>query len=297
VIPSNGISMAWNIRDKTTLITGASAGIGLATAGALAAEGARLVLLCRDRAKGEAARARIRQETGRDVELCVADLASLDQVRRAASEFQATHDRLDVLINYAGAIHTERRLTPDGLEMTFAVNHLAYFLLTELLLVLLKKSAPSRIINVASAAHRSARLDLDDLQSEHGFSGRDVYSRSKLANVMFTYELARRLEGTGVTANCLHPGVIASQFGANARGPVRWFFRFARPFLLDEAKGAATTIFLATSPAVEGVSGKYFARSQEARSSAESHDRTKARRLWELSEAIVTSAPPREIRT
>jgi NAD(P)-dependent dehydrogenase (short-subunit alcohol dehydrogenase family) len=277
---------------KVCLVTGANQGIGKETALALARTGAAVVMTSRDRAKGEAALADVRTRSGSEnVELMLADFGSFESIRRLAAEFLANHDRLDVLVNNAGAIITTRSKTADGFETTFGVNHLGYFLLTNLLLDTIKRSAPARIVNVASNGHLRARMDFDDLNSERGrYSAMTAYTRSKLANVLFTYELARRLQGTGVTANCLHPGVIRSGFGKNNDGYPRLIFQafqiIARPFILSNEQGARTSVYLASSPEIEGISGKYFDNCRESPSSPASYDEAAQRRLWEISEAM-----------
>jgi NAD(P)-dependent dehydrogenase (short-subunit alcohol dehydrogenase family) len=280
--------MAGPMDGKVCVVTGATNGIGRETALALARRGATVALCARDEARGEAALAEV--AAGAGPRLFVADFASLTQVRRLAREIDEAFPRLDVLVNNAGAIHMRRKRTVDGLEATFAVNHLAPFLLTSLLLPKLRASAPSRIVNVASDAHHSARLDFDDLMSERGYAGMQVYARSKLANVLFTYELARRIDGSGVTANALHPGVVATGFGKNDPGWLNLGVRISGPFMLTPARGAETTLHVATSPELERVSGKYFARCREAASSPASHDRDAQRRLWEESEALARLA-------
>jgi retinol dehydrogenase-12 len=298
---------------KTCLVTGATAGIGEVTARELARRGARVVLVGRSRERCEATAEAIRRETGNPaVEYLVADLSSQADVRRLAREFLARHDRLHVLVNNAGALFAQRRESIDGIEMTLALNHLAYFLLTSLLLDTLKASAPARVVNVASRAHEDVRgLDFGDLQArararsfwgygESKFAGLLYtlflpmrhpgflqYARSKLANLLFTYELARRLEGTGVTVNALHPGFVASRFMAG-NGALGWFMRrWAGLFGVSAEEGAKTSINLATSPEVEGVTGKYFARQKEVASSPASLDVAAARRLWDLSEELT----------
>jgi NAD(P)-dependent dehydrogenase (short-subunit alcohol dehydrogenase family) len=278
---------------KTVLVTGANQGIGKATAIALAAQDANVVILSRNPEKGLAALHDVQAASrGGKAELLVADFASLADVRRAAAEFRAKHKRLDVLVNNAGLIVPKRHLTIDDLEETFAVNHLAPFLLTTELLDLLKASAPSRIVNVSSEAHRGAKMHWEDLQFANGrYKSFRAYGQSKLANILFTYELARRLEGTGVTANALHPGVVASGFGQTYPGALSFLVKVARPFLLTNEEGARTSVHLASSPEVQGVSGKYFAKCRPVRSNAVSYDEASQRKLWSLSfEMIQTPA-------
>jgi len=273
---------------RVVLITGATQGIGKESAAALAALGATVVMVGRDRARGEAALAEVKSRSGSaKVELLLADLSSMAEVRRLAAEFKSRHDKLHVLLNNAGAINASRRKSPEGHELTFAVNHLAYFVLTAELLEVLKRSAPARVVNVASEAHRGLRLDFDDLMHERSYLQFVVYGRSKLANILFTYKLARRLKGTGITTNYLHPGMIASGFGHNDSGWFRLNVKLISPFMLSPEKGARTSVFLASSPEVEGVTGKYFKRGKEARSSGASRDLEAQRRLWEISERLV----------
>jgi NAD(P)-dependent dehydrogenase (short-subunit alcohol dehydrogenase family) len=277
-----------SMEGKVCLVTGATSGIGLVTARELARSGARVVLVGRDPARCESAVRKIAAQTGgREPETLLADLSSQQQVRALADQFRARHGRLDVLVNNAGALWFDRRVTADGLEMTFAVNHIAYFLLTHLLLDTLKASAPSRIVNVASAAHYGATLDFDDLQGERGFAGWRAYCRSKLANILFTYELARRLEGTGVTANTLHPGLVATGFASGNGWRGKLLRTVVRLFAIDEERGAKTTIYLATSPEVADVSGRYFDRQRAVSSSDASRDEEAARRLWRVSEELT----------
>ena len=282
--------MTWNIEGKRVLLTGASRGIGHATALGLARAGANLSLLVRNREAGERVIEEIRAINPKvRADLFVADLSSQKEIRRLATEYLQKHDRLDVLLNNAGAIYSHRETTVDGYERTFATNHLAYFLLTVLLLDLVKKSAPARIINVASLAHNWDRLDFDDLMFEkrpyHGFR---AYGCSKLANVLFTHELARRLDGTSVTANCLHPGAIASGFGQNNQSLFGWIMRnVASPFLRGEEAGARTSIYLAISPEVEGKTGLYFANRRAVTPNSVARDAATAERLWKVSEQLV----------
>ncbi|MBL8045750.1 MAG: SDR family oxidoreductase [Anaerolineales bacterium] len=278
------------MQGKTVLVTGATAGIGEVTARELARQGAIVVGVGRNAEKCRTTAEQIRAATGNaQVSFIVADLSTQAGVRQVAEAFKRQHSRLDVLINNAGAYFANRQTSVDGLELTFALNHMAYFLLTDLLLDVLKASAPARIINVASAAHRSPiKLNFDDLQNERGYNGFPAYGQSKLANVLFTYELARRLAGTGITANTLHPGFVATNFGHNNGRVVSFFMKIIqRLSALQPEQGAATTLYLATSPAVEGVTGKYFDQSRAVASSPESYDEAAARRLWEASAALV----------
>jgi retinol dehydrogenase 12 len=277
------------LNGKVIVVTGPTSGIGEVTARELARSGAHVVLVCRNRAKGEALRDALRAKGTSDaVDLVVCDFASLADVRRGAAEIRARFPRLDVLVNNAGAIQMSRSTTVDGLETTFAVNHLAPFLLTNLLLDKLKQSAPSRIVNVASRAHFRRGIDLDDPEGKTSYHGFTAYCRSKLENVLFTYELVRRLEGTGVVANCLHPGVVATGFGRNQPGIFKLAVRLAAPFMWTAEKGAQTSIFLARDPSVERVTGKYFdEKSRERRSSRLSYDTTLQRRLWDMSERLT----------
>jgi retinol dehydrogenase-12 len=274
---------------KRCIITGASRGIGRATAIALAAQGADVVLVVRDQTRGDAVAKEIRDAGGK-ADVLVADLSSQVEVRRLADEIRKRYDRIDVLLNNAGVILTDRQTTKDGLEATFATNHIAYFLLTTLLLDVLEKSAPSRIINVASDAHKGARLDFDDLQSARSYSGMRVYARSKLANILFTNELAKRIEAKGVTANSLHPGVIASNFGTNNGGVFGFVLSLARPFFATPEDGAKTSIYLASSPDVANVSGKYFKKSHAILPSKAAQDADSAAKLWRASEEIVAKS-------
>jgi retinol dehydrogenase 14 len=277
------------MKGKVVLITGASSGIGKETALGLAKMGASLVLVCRDREKGEGAKEDIAKATGNaSIELFLADLLPQRDVRRVATEFKATHARLDVLVNNVGASFRKYAETEDGIERTMAINYFAPFLLTNLLLETLKNSAPSRVVNVASSEHSNGHLDLDNVNkdSSMGTAGSGAYARSKLAVVLFTYELARGLLGTGVTANCLHPGAVRTNMWGHA-GALTPLFRFMSLFLLSAEKGAQTSIYLASSPEVDGVSGKYFDKKMPKRSSETSYDEAIAERLWDLSERMT----------
>jgi retinol dehydrogenase 14 len=277
------------MRGKTVLITGGTSGIGKATARQLAAKGARVLLVGRNAAKVDATVREIQAATGNEaVEGLVADLSSQAAIRTLANEVRSRVDRLDVLVNCAGGYWASRHITVDGLELTFALNHLAYFQLTNLLLDLLKKSAPARIVNVSSGAQSMGRINFDDLQGFRRYSGQRAYNQSKLANVLFTYELARRLAGTGVTATVVHPGVTRTNFGQEDESWIRRLLR--RPiqlFLKSPDRGADTVVYLASAPEVEGVTGAYFANRKQKRSSKRSYDRQVAARLWEVSEALV----------
>jgi NAD(P)-dependent dehydrogenase (short-subunit alcohol dehydrogenase family) len=277
--------MAVDMTGRICVVTGATRGIGRATAESLAQLGADLVLVCRRKDDGDAVAREIGARYSRP-DVVTADLSAQASIRRAAADIQSRYPRLHVLINNAGVIPRRREVTVDGLEMQFAVNHLAYFLLTNLLLPQLKAGAPSRIINVSSGAHTHAAMDFDDLQAEHTYVPRDVYSRSKLANILFTYELARRLQGVGVTANTLSPGVVATGMLADYMG-VPPAAGTASTFGAKPEEGAETSVYLASSPGVEGVTGKYFERKQARRSSRESYDEAPARRLWEISERLT----------
>jgi retinol dehydrogenase-12 len=282
--------MSWNIEGKQVLVTGASRGIGRATVLGLAKLGANLSLLVRNREAGEKVVEEVRASGSKSrTDLFVADLSSLAEVRRVAKEYTGKHDRLDVLINNAGAINMDREVTADGFERTFATNHLAYFLITEQLLDVIKKSAPARIINVASEAHRSAKLDFDDLmQKKRSYAGFNAYCNSKLANILFTKELSKRLEGANVTVNALHPGVIASGFGRNNKGVFGFIMRnLAGPFLGSEESGARTSVYLASSPEVEGKTGLYWKSCKENEPTKDARDAAMATRLWKVSEELI----------
>ena len=282
------------MKDKVCLVTGFTAGIGKVTATELARQGATVVAVARDPARGQAAVDEIRRETGNgNVDLLVCDLSSQADVRKLAAAFLARHDRLHVLVNNAGAILGQRLVTVDGLEATFATNHLAYFLLTDLLLGALQAAAPARIVSVASEAHRQSSLDLDDLQFERrAYAPMAAYGASKLANILWSAELARRLEGQGVTANSLHPGVIASNFGDSGPGWMRFGVKLIRPLLTTPEKGARTSLHLATSPDVEGVTGKYFDNRKPRAPNRAATDPETMRRLWEISEKLVAKSAP-----
>ncbi len=274
--------------NKTVLITGGTSGIGKATAVALAAMGARVVVTGRNAERGKAAVEEIKKASGNEsVELMLADLSVQAEVRRLAEEFLESHDRLDVLVNNAGIVASKRTETPDGLETTFATNHLAPFLLTNLLLDKLKESAPARIVTVSSEAQRWGKMDLEDLQSKRKYGGMAVYGMTKLANAMFTRSLASRLTGTGVTANCMHPGAVNTNFGGKNTGPLTLLFRVFKPFMRSPEQGAETLIWLASDPAVEGVTGKYFADRKEISPSKLANDPVALEKLWTQSAELT----------
>jgi NAD(P)-dependent dehydrogenase (short-subunit alcohol dehydrogenase family) len=282
--------VAADMTGRVCVITGATRGIGRATAQGLARLGATILLICRREQDGEEVSRELTPHAAEPPEVVTADLSSQASIRSAAAEIRQRHPRLHVLINNAGVFTRRREVTVDGLEMQFAVNHLAYFLLTNLLLDRLKSGSPARIINVSSAAHGGADLNFHDLQGERGYHGSQAYSQSKLANVLFTYELARRLRGSGVTANCLHPGVIATKLLADYMGVPVAGGALARTFGASPAKGAETVVYLASSPEVEGVSGRYFVNRKAVASSRQSYDEVAARRLWEISEQLTSSS-------
>jgi retinol dehydrogenase 12 len=280
---------------KTCLVTGATSGIGTVTARELARMGALVVFTARNAGKAEAVKTEILRTTpGAKLEVLHVDLSSMRAVRDAATEYRRRFPRLDLLVNNAGAIFWKREQTVDGLERTFATNHLAYFLLTRELLDLLKASAPARIVNVASNAHRRGRIHFDDLQLERGYSAWRAYGQSKLANILFTRELAERLQGTGVTANAVHPGVVSTGFGRSGSRFMDLVYRLAAPFLLSPEKGARTTLYVASAPELETHTGGYFAQSMQATPSPGAQDDATAKRLWTESERILERvlAPP-----
>ncbi len=274
---------------KRVLITGGTAGIGKQAAIALLQMGAQVVIVGRNLEKTKAVVEELKTRTANPkLEFLIADLSSMAEVKRVATEFKAKYDRLDVLLNNAGAMFPGRTTTIDGYERTMATNHLAYFVLANELIPILEKSAPSRIVNVSSNAHMSGQLDWDDFMAEKSYSTFSQYSRSKAANILFTRELARRVKDKRITVNCLHPGFVASDFLAKPG-----FWNFIKPiaylFAIDEVEGAKTSVFLASSPEVEGVTGKYFIKSKEKRPRAFCEDDASATRLWELSEKLVSN--------
>jgi retinol dehydrogenase-12 len=277
---------------EVCVVTGATSGIGQATAAALAGRGAQVVLVGRDRGRAEAVAAELALAGGPAPRLEIADLASMGEVRALANRLSAL-ERIDVLVNNAGLMAGHRRVTADGYDEVLAVNHLAPFLLTNLLLGQLTAAGPARVITVTSDAHAAARLDLDDLQLERGWDGWRAYAGSKLANILFTRELARRLAGSAVTANCAHPGLVRTRFGREVRGPMRVGVTIARPFMLSPPRGARTIVYLATSPEVAGATGGYYAKSRLREPSPAARDDAAGRRLWQLSDQLTGLTPGR----
>ncbi|HLW90120.1 MAG TPA: SDR family oxidoreductase [Roseiarcus sp.] len=275
------------MQGKTVVMTGATSGIGEVAAESLAEGGARIVFIARDKARAEATLKRLAARSALRHRAVIADLSSLAEAKRAGAEIAAEEQRINALVNNAGAIFSKRRLTADRLEMTFALNHMSYFVLTEALRERLVASAPARIVSTASDAHTGAKLDFDDLQAEKSYSAMRAYGRSKLCNILFTRELARRLAGTGVIANCLHPGFVATRFGDQAGGAIGRFVGLAKLFAITPEKGADTIVYLASSPDVATVSGKYFIKRRAATPSAAAQDDEAARRLWAASEALA----------
>ena len=276
------------MKGKTVVITGGTSGIGEIAAEQLAQMGARIVLIARDKSRGEATLARLRERApGLAHTVHYADLARIPEMKRVAAQIAESEPRIDVLINNAGAMFGSRQLTGDGLEYTFALNHMAYFVVTEGLRERLQASAPARIINTSSGAHRGARFDFEDLQLVKDFSAMKAYSRSKLCNILFTRELARRLHGTGVTANCLHPGFVATRFGDQSGGLISRFIGLAKLFAISPGKGAETLVYLASSPDVAETTGAYFYKCRPITPSQAALDDRAAMLLWERSEALA----------
>jgi NAD(P)-dependent dehydrogenase (short-subunit alcohol dehydrogenase family) len=283
------------MKGKTIVATGATSGIGEAAVLALAGLGARIVLVARDEARARATMRKLEAKApGLGHGLHLADLSSMAATRKVGAAIAASEPRIDVLINNAGALFSNRRVTPEGLELTFALNHMAYFVLTEALRERLIASAPARIVSTSSTAHQGMTLDFDDLQSAKGYGGLKVYGRSKLANILFTRELARRLTGTGVTANCLHPGVVATRFGESSGGAPGLLIPFLRPFFISAEKGADTVIYLASSADVANTSGGYFVKRKITEPSQAARDDAAAKRLWKASEALAETQSQKE---
>jgi NAD(P)-dependent dehydrogenase (short-subunit alcohol dehydrogenase family) len=276
---------------QVCVITGATSGIGQVAAENLARRGVRLVLVARDRQRGEAMLARLRAATPATAHaIHYADLSNIAETRRVAAQIAAAEPRIDILVNNAGALFTARQITADGLEKHFAVNHMAYHVLTERLSDRLFASAPARVVNTASGAHLGARLDLDDLHMAKRYNGVQAYRRSKLYNIMWTRELARRWTGRGVTVNCFHPGFVATRYGDESGGLLSYAVRVAKLFAISPEKGAQTLTYLATSPEVTGVSGGYFVKCRLTRPSADAENDEAARRLWDLTVRLAGPA-------
>ena len=277
------------MQGKTVVITGATSGIGTETARALADMGARVVLINRNPQKAEGVAEDLRRTATGQIELVRGDMSSFASIREAAAEVLDRYPKIDVFISNAGVFRARRHETTDGLEEVFAVNHLAPFLLTNLLLERLRASAPSRIVIVASEAHRGGVLDFEDLllKRRFNFNAWKAYSRSKLSNIMFTYALARRLEGSGVTANCLHPGIVATRLGSGNKIPIRPVYLLLKPFTISPKKGAETSVYLASSAEVDGVNGKYFDNKRVSRSSRVSLEEEPQELLWKMSAELT----------
>jgi NAD(P)-dependent dehydrogenase (short-subunit alcohol dehydrogenase family) len=279
------------MKGKIIVATGATSGIGEAAVLKLAELGARVVLVARDEARAQATMLKLEAGApGLGHRVLLADLSSMAETRKVGTAIAASEPRIDVLINNAGALFSDRRVTPESLELTFALNHMAYFVLTEALRDKLVASAPARIVSTSSTAHQGASLDFDDLQSARGYGGFKVYGRSKLANILFTRELARRLAGTGVTANCFHPGVVATRFGSSSGGFASLVIPLLRPFFLSPAQGADTLVYLASAPDVAKTTGEYFVKRRVVTPSSAARDDKAAKRLWEASEALAAKA-------
>jgi len=281
-----------SMRGKTAVITGANSGIGKATAIQLAKMGATIVMACRDKGRGNAAIADVKLASKNpEVHLLMVDLALQASVRQFAKEFESRYRRLDVLVNNAGTILANREMTPDGIVTMFAVNYLSQFLLTNLLLPRLVASAPSRIVNVTSALHFRGHLDFKDIQAKKHYKSSTSYSQAKLAMVLFTYELARRLKPTGVTVNCVNPGAVASSLGRSDAGLLATVMIAANPFLTQPEEGAEGPVYLSSAPQLSNVTGQYFVKKKPEQSSAESYDEEEAKKLWEVSAQMTGLAP------
>jgi NAD(P)-dependent dehydrogenase (short-subunit alcohol dehydrogenase family) len=277
------------MKGKTIVATGATSGIGEVAVLALAGLGARVVFIARDEARAQATMRKLEAKApGLGHRVHLADLGSMAETRKVGAAIAESELRIDVLINNAGALFSHRRVTPEGLELTFALNHMAYFVLTEALREKLIASAPARIVSTSSSAHQGASLDFSDLQSANGYGGYKAYGRSKLANILFTRELARRLAGTGVTANCLHPGAVATRFGDESGGLIGLLIRVLRLSFITPEQGADTIIYLASSPEVANTSGGYFVKRNMTEPSAAAQDNAAAKRLWAESEALAS---------
>jgi NAD(P)-dependent dehydrogenase (short-subunit alcohol dehydrogenase family) len=280
--------MDFAMKDKVVVITGATSGIGEVAADRLAQKGARIVFVARDRARGEEMQKHLHAVAGHATHTVhYGDLSTLSEMKRVGKEIADSEPQIDVLINNAGAMFGSRQVTADGLEKTFAVNHMAYFVMTNLLLDRLKATPGARIVSTASDAHKGNKLDFDDLHSEKSYSSFAVYGRSKLMNILFTRELARRLAGTGVTANCLHPGFVGTRFGDSSGGLMAFAIKIAKNFALTPEQGAQTIIYLASSPEVEGKTGGYYDKCKLVAPTKAAQNDADARRLWDVSAKIA----------
>jgi NAD(P)-dependent dehydrogenase (short-subunit alcohol dehydrogenase family) len=287
-MPARGSEKRLDLEGKTCVITGATSGIGQVAAVRLAAMGARLVLIARDRVRGEATLRRLRARApGAAHHVHYANLMLIADVKRVAADIAAAEPRIDILVNNAGAIFSSRRVTAEGLERTFALNHMAYFVLSHGLRELLLAGAPARVVNTASAAHQSAKLDFGDLQFARAYNGVSAYQRSKLCNILLTRELSRRWAGTGITVNCLHPGFVASRFGKESGGLLALFLRGAQLFAISPEEGAETIVYLASSPQVADVSGGYFFKCRARAPASQAEDDSAAKQLWQESAKLA----------
>ena len=285
---NENVSDKMTMKDKVVMVTGANSGIGKAASLALAKMGATVVMVARSKERGEAARSEIiRKSQSNAVDLLLADLSSLESVRILASEFQKKYSSLHVLINNAGLFNQRRRVTADGYENTFATNYLAPFLLTNLQLDLLKASAPSRIINVSSVGHYNGHINFDDLNLENDYGGWRAYGQSKIALVLFTHQLAKKLQGTGVTVNAVHPGTVATNIWSRPLGPVGFIMALPKLFMTSPEKGAETIVYLASSPDAKSLSGEYLEKLKVKKSSDESYNEEIAQRLWDVSAKLT----------
>jgi NAD(P)-dependent dehydrogenase (short-subunit alcohol dehydrogenase family) len=285
---NENVSDTTTMKDKVIMVTGANSGIGKAASLALARMGATLVMVARNKGRGEAARSEIiRKSQNNSVDLFLADLSSLESVRQLATDFKKKYPKLHVLINNAGLFNQRRRVTADGYENTFATNYLASFLLTNLQLDLLKASAPSRIINVSSVGHYNGHINFDDLNLEKEYGGWKAYGQSKLALVLFTHELAKKLQGTGVTVNAVHPGTVATNIWSRPFGPVGFIMALPKLFMTSPEKGAETIVYLASSSDAKGLNGEYLEKLKVKKSSDESYDEEIAQRLWDVSAKLT----------
>ena len=276
------------MKDKIVMVTGANSGIGKAASLALAKMGARVVMVVRNQEKGETAKSEIlRESPNGSVDLLLADLSSLDSVRQLAAEFHRKYSKLHVLVNNAGLFNQRRSVTADGYENTFATNYLAPFLLTNLQLDILKLNAPSRIINVSSVGHYNGHMNFDDLNLEKDYGGWKAYGQSKLALVLFTHELAKKLDGTGVTVNAVHPGTVATNIWSRPLGPAGFIMSIPKLFMTSPEKGAETIVYLASSPDAERVNGEYWEKLKVKKSSDESYNEETAQRLWDVSAKLT----------